>query len=336
MSGVLLGWHGDDGPAVEADARRALTEWAAPADDLNPLAQRQAAREWKRWCAAAAAWGVNPNPNPDLPRHLAAYALALLDAGYAPTSVQKALAGLDWWCRTQFSVNGVAVRVPGMTRHAGLVVKAWAVEFFVVPGRGEVPVPRAWLVKVAEAMRADGSAIACRDLVMLTWGYSAGLRAGELGVIGVEDLTVDTDRIAWAFVSSKGNQDGSRDDDRAAVGRTDDALCPLAARELLRDAGWDPTLPTAPVMPAVTNQGGLPDPAEPTVVGISGDTVLRRLGYWAERAGVPHPELVTSHGLRHSRATHLRLGGASDAEVQGVLPHVPALPHHLSGTESGP
>ncbi len=323
MSGVLLGWTGDDGPDVEADARRALTEWAAPADDLNPADQRQAARKWKRWCAAAAAWGVNPNPNPDLPRHLAAYALALLDAGYAPSSVQNALAGLDWWCRTQFTVNGTPVRVPGMTRHAGLVLKAWAAEFLVVPGRGEVPVPRAWLVKVAEAMRADGSPIACRDLTMLTWGYSAGLRRGELGVIGVEDLTVDTDWIGWAFVSSKGNQTGARDDDRAAVGRTDDALCPLAARDLLRDAGWDPTLPTAPVIPAFKagGGGGLPDPADPTVEGISGDAVLRRLGYWAERAGVPHPELVTPHGLRHSRATHLRLGGASDAEVQRVLRH---------------
>lgn len=321
MSGVLLGWTGDDGPDVEADARRALTEWAALPDDLNPRDQRQAAHEWKRWCAAAAAWGVNPNPNPDLPRHLAAYALALLDAGYAPSSVQNALAGLDWWCRTQFTVNGVAVRVPGMTRHAGLVLKAWAAEFLVVPGRGEVPVPRAWLVKVAEAMRADGSPIACRDLVMLTWGYSAGLRSGELGVIGVEDLIVDIDRIAWAFVSSKGNQAGARDDDRAAVGRTGDALCPLAARDLLRDAGWDPMLPTAPVIPTVTKQGGLPDPADPTVEGISRQAVHDRLGYWAERAGVPHPELVTPHGLRHSRATHLRLGGASDAEVQGVLRH---------------
>lgn len=320
MSGVLLGWTGDDGPDVEADARRALTEWAALPDDLNPRDQRQAAREWKRWCAAAAAWGVNPNPNPDLPRHLAAYALALLDAGYAPSSVQNALAGLDWWCRTQFTVNGTPVRVPGMTRHARLVLKAWAAEFLVVPGRGEVPVPRAWLVKMAEAMRADGSPIACRDLTMLTWGYSAGLRRGELGVIGVEDLTVDTDWIGWAFVSSKGNQTGARDDDRAAVGRTGDALCPLAARDLLRDAGWDPTLPTAPVIPAFKG-GGLPDPADPTVEGISGAAVLRRLGVWAERAGVPHPDLVTAHGLRHSRATHLKLGGASDAEVQRVLRH---------------
>lgn len=321
MSDVLLGWHGDDGPDVEADARRALTGWAAPADDLNPRSQREAAREWKRWCAVAAAWGVDPNPNPDLPRHLAAYALALLDAGYAPSTVWIALAGLDWWCRTQFTVNGTPVRVPGMTRHAGLVLKAWAAEFLVVPGRGGVPVPRAWLVKMAEAMRADGSPIACRDLVMLTWGYSAGLRAGELGVIGVEDLTVDIDRIAWAFVSSKGNQTGARDDDRAAVRRTGDALCPLAARDLLRDAGWDPMLPTAPVIPTVTSGRGLPDPADPTVEGISGDAVLRRLGYWAERAGVPHPDLVTPHSLRHSRATHLKLGGASDAEVQRVLRH---------------
>ncbi len=84
MSGVLLGWpdHADP-PDVEAAAARALGEWAGPDDTLNPANQRRAAAWWAMWETAAAVWGVNPHPNPDLPRHLACFALALLEAGFA-------------------------------------------------------------------------------------------------------------------------------------------------------------------------------------------------------------------------------------------------------------
>lgn len=321
MSGVLLGWpdHADP-PDVEAAAARALGEWAGPDDTLNPANQRRAAAVWAMWETAAAVWGVNPHPNPDLPRHLACFALALLEAGFAlKTVTSSALPGIDWWCRTQFTVGGNPVRVPGMTRHAVLVVKAWVAEFGVTPGRGESPVPRAWLVTMAEAMIADGSPLALRDLVMLTWAYSGALRAGELGVIAVDDLDCHPDRIAWEFASSKGNQDGSRADDTAAVGRTGDALDPLDALDRLRTAGWNPDLPTAPIIPAVGFGRRLPDPADPTVEGIAALTVNRRLRVWAEKGGLPHP--VTAHALRHSRATHLWLDGASEAQVQRVLRH---------------
>ena len=324
MSAVLLGWPaGAEPPDVEAAAALALGEWAGPDDTLNPADQRRAVVLWAMWETAAAAWGVNPHPNPALPRHLACWAVALLDAGYSPASVRTMLAGVDWWCRTQFSVGGVPVRLPGMTRHAVLVVQAWAAEFGVTPGRGESPVPRAWLVEMAEAMIADGSPLALRDLVALTWGYSGALRAGELGVIAAGDLDIHSDHIEWEFAASKGNQDGSRSDDTAAVWRTGDALDPLDALDRLRAAGWNPTLPTAPIIPAFREGGGgrLPDPADQTVEGISVVSVRFRVRGWAEAAGLPHPELVSPHALRHSRATHLVLDGASEAQVQRVLRH---------------
>lgn len=322
MSAVLLGWPADaEPPDVEAAAARALGEWAGPDDTLNPADQRRAAALWAMWETAAAAWGVTSTPNPDLPRHLACWAVALLDAGYSLGSVMKMLASVDWWLRTRFTVNGNPVRVPGMTRHAVLLVKAWVAEFGVTPGRGESPVPRAWLVKMAEAMIADGSPLALRDLVALTWGYSGALRAGELGVIAIGDLDVHPDHIAWEFASSKGNQDGSRADDTAAVGRTGDALDPLDALARLRDAGWNPDLSTAPIIPAFIGGGSLPDPSDPNVEGISVQSVRVRLRGWAEAVGLPHPELVRPHALRHSRATHLWLDGATEAQVQRVLRH---------------
>ncbi len=277
-----------------------------------------------------ARWGVGFAPfdpdvplDPGLPLDLAAWAVAMLDAGYAPKTVQFHLAAVGWWCATQFARPAADVH-----RHATLVVKAWAVEN-PRPARGAGPVPRAWLAAMASAMAADGSPTALRDLVLLTWNLAGALRPGEPGTVAVDDLTIRPGvEIGWTFARSKGNRTGGRRDDQVILRPLPgDPLCPIAAWERWQEV-WPHTGPDMPAIPsliAASNGGGgggrLPDPSADVALGVSVQAANRMLARWAERAGVPAPALVTGHALRHSAATFAILGGATEDDVRRLLRH---------------
>ena len=270
-----------------------------------------------------ARWGVRFDPfdpdaplDPDLPLTLAAWAVAMLDNGYAVGTVRYYLSAVGWWCATQFARPAADVH-----RHAGLVVKAWAVEN-PLPVRGAGPVPHAWLTAMADAMAADGSPPALRDLVLLTWNLAGALRPGEPGTVAVDDLTSRPGEIGWTFARSKGNPLGGRRDDQVVLRPLPgDVLCPMAAWERWREV-WPHTGPDMPAIPSLLGgQQGLPDPAASDVLGVSEQNVNRMLARWAERAGVPAPALVTGHALRHSAATYAVLGGATEDDVRRLLRH---------------
>ena len=275
-----------------------------------------------RWGVRFAPFDPNHLLDPDLPLTLAAWAVAMLDNGYAPSTIQSHLSAVGWWCATQLAHPAADVHC-----HAALVVKAWAVEN-PRPARGAGPVPRAWLTAMAVAMVADGSPPALRDLVLLTWGLAGGLRPGEPGTVAVDDLTIRPGEIGWAFARSKGNPTGGRRDDQVILRELPgDVLCPVAAWERWREV-WPhdgPDMPAIPSLIAASNGGGgggrLPDPAADEVLGVSEQNVNRMLARWAERAGVPAPALVTGHALRHSAATFAVLGGATEDAVRRLLRH---------------
>ena len=271
-----------------------------------------------------ARWGVRFDPfdpdaslDPDLPLTLAAWAVAMLDDGYAPGTVQFHLSAVGWWGATQ-----VANPAADIHRHATLVVKAWATEN-PRPVRGAGPVPRAWLTAMADAMAADGSPTALRDQVLLTWNLAGALRPGEPGTVAVDDLTIRPGvEIGWTFARSKGNPTGGRRDDQVILRPLPgDVLCPIAAWERWREV-WPHTGADMPAIPSLLGgQQGLPDPAADVVLGVSEQNVNRMLARWSGRAGVPAPALVTGHALRHSAATYAVLGGATEDAVRRLLRH---------------
>ena len=319
VSGRVIVWPAGREPTLE-EIEAELGRW----DLADPDRAIEDATYWRyrervvRVAEDLARWGVRFDPfdpdhllDPGLPLTLAAWAVAMLDAGYAVGTVRYYLSAVGWWCATQFARPAADVH-----RHAGLVVKAWAVEN-PRPVRGAGPVPRAWLTAMADAMSADGSPAALRDLVLLTWNLAGGLRPGEPGTVAVDDLTIRPGEIGWTFARTKGNPTGGRRDDQVILRQVPgDVLCPIAAWDRWREV-WPHTGPDMPAIPSFIRGGGgggarLPNPAADDVLGVSEQAVNRMLARWAERAGVPAPTLVTGHALRHSAATFAILGGATE------------------------
>ena len=274
------------------------------------------AEDLARWRVVFDPFDPNHLLDPGLSLDLAAWAVAMLAAGYAPATIQLHLAAVGWWGATQFTHPAADVH-----RFARLVVKAWAAEN-PRPVRGAGPVPRAWLTAMADAMIADGSPPALRDLVLLTWNLAGALRAGEPGTVAVDDLTIRPGEIGWTFARTKGNPTGARRDDQVVLrALPGDPLCPVAAWERWREV-WPYTGADMPAIPASKpRQQRLPDPAADDVLGVSEQNVNKMLRRWAERAGVPAPAMVTGHALRHSAATFAILGGATEYDVRRLLRH---------------
>jgi len=324
MSDRVIVWPAGRAPTLaEIEAELGLWNLADPDRAIEDATYWRYRERVERVAGDLARWRVRFDPfdpdaplDPDLPLALAAWAVAMLDNGYAPATVQFHLSAVGWWCATQFAHPAADVH-----RHARLVVKAWAVEN-PRPVRGAGPVPRAWLTAMADAMAADGSPTALRDLVLLTWNLAGGLRPGEPGTVAVDDLTVRPGEISWGFARSKGNRTGARRDDQVILRPLPgDPLCPVAAWERWREV-WPHDGPDMPAIPSLlVGQQGLPDPAADDVLGVSEQNVNRMLARWSERAGVPAPALVTGHALRHSAATYAILGGATEDDVRRLLRH---------------
>ncbi|MBL8779289.1 MAG: tyrosine-type recombinase/integrase [Acidimicrobiales bacterium] len=328
MSDRVIVWPSGRAPTLE-EIEAELGRWDL-ADPDRAIENRtyweyreavgRVAEDLARWRVVFDPFDPDASLDPDLPLTLAAWSVARLDNGYTVSTVQSHLSAVGWWGATQLAHPAADVH-----RHAGLVVKAWAVEN-PRPVRGAGPVPRAWLAAMADAMAADGSPTALRDLVLLTWNLAGGLRPGEPGTVAVDDLTSRPGEIGWTFARSKGNPLGGRRDDQVILRQVPgDVLCPIAAWDRWREV-WPHTGPDMPAIPSFIRGGGgggarLPNPAADDVLGVSEQAVNRMLARWAERAGVPAPTLVTGHALRHSAATFAILGGATEYDVRRLLRH---------------
>jgi integrase/recombinase XerC len=196
---------------------------------------------------------------------------------------------------------------------AARVFTAWAARtgrLAVDPGpRLAAPRPRRQLPSVltpqqAEALLAaavtgaeEGDPLAVRDLLLLELLYATGVRVSELCGLDLSD--VDMHRRTLRVIG-KGNRE------RTVVYGVpaERALCRWLGGA--RSALVRPTSPPALLLGA---RGGRLDPR-----------VARSVVNEAASALVGNPEL-SPHGLRHSAATHLVVGGADLRSVQELLGH---------------
>jgi site-specific recombinase XerD len=208
---------------------------------------------------------------------LAAY---LRKFGTVPTTRARKLSTLRAWCR--------------FLRRAGHVDVDPTVAL-------ESPLRRKRLPKALNQHQAvellDQAAVGetpLRDRAMLELIYAAGLRAGEVVRIDLEDLDLDRGRV---MVHGKGNKE------RVTL------LTSPSVRAIHAYLHGERALPTSG-NPLFTNaRGGR----------LTTRTLQNVVKRWAVAAGLPPG--TSPHTLRHSFATHLLDGGADLKTVQQLLGH---------------
>jgi integrase/recombinase XerD len=161
------------------------------------------------------------------------------------------------------------------------------------------------LLETAHRMATDGSVGAYRQAgyarraALLETLYASGMRVSE-----AVTLPLDAFRRGqrYLFVKGKGGKE---------------RLVPLHGRAIQAIEVWQKALRAYRAMPSKWLFHAVRSPNEP----------LSRQAAWAEiretavAAGLPRPDLLSPHKLRHAFATHLLENGANLREIQELLGH---------------
>lgn len=231
------------------------------------------------------------------PKHLIDHIRSLSkDRGYAPATVSRHIATIKVLCKW-LCASGSFEGNPA--DHLDQPAKWKRLPGVMTPGEvkrllnAPAPMPNA---------KPDGIPLWKRDRAILELMYASGLRASEVGHVGLSDLM---DKIGVVRVLGKG-------DKQRLVPMGDPAM--LAMDEYVRDCRS--RLITAERAAERRDKGKLflTKSGRP----IERVRVWQIVKHWAKVAGLRD---VHPHTLRHSFATHLLMGGADLRIVQTLLGH---------------
>ncbi|HEX6313773.1 MAG TPA: site-specific tyrosine recombinase XerD [Gemmatimonadaceae bacterium] len=223
-------------------------------------------------------------PSDLTPAHLRDFVYHLKDAGLAPTSIRRTIAGLRTW----FGFLVAEGAIQGDPSDRLELPKRW---------RALPEVLTAAEVASLLAAPAQDDSMYYRDKAMLELAYGAGLRVSEWISVTVRDVHLDERLVR---VRGKGSKERL-----VPFGRSAAAALAIYLREL------------RPKLEKGQGKGVLFLNARGAPLSRMGAwTILRR---HVARAGIT--KTVTPHTLRHSFATHLLEGGADLRAVQEMLGH---------------
>jgi integrase/recombinase XerC len=155
----------------------------------------------------------------------------------------------------------------------------------------------ATMLTAATSGAAEGDPLAVRDLLLLELLYATGVRVSEL--CGLDLSSIDQRRRTLRVI-------GKGDRERTVVYGVPAERAMRRWLDGARSALAGPTSPNALLLGA---RGGRLDPR-----------VARAVVNAASQTVPGHPG-ISPHGLRHSAATHLLVGGADLRSVQELLGH---------------
>ena len=286
---AVEGWYGPAGDALE----QATAAWLASKKPTTREAYRRDLRAWGRFCAARGAHVLTARkPDADL------FGAYLQDPAAAArplsaASAARRMAAVSSWYRYLVACD-VHDRNPFAAAQRPRVDRDYSATAWL---------DEAGARRMIEAAEAGGGANALRDAAMVRLMLQLGIRVSEVCSLRVEALgTARGQRTVT--ISGKGGK------------RTARALPPAAAAALDAYLAWrahrDGTDPGAAPGPLFTTSSGR------AVDRVEVFRLVRRL---AERAGLPHPQGVTPHALRHTFATIATERGADLDDLQDAMGH---------------
>jgi site-specific recombinase XerD len=314
MSNHHANSSGEGVPAVNAGALARVTDAAQQAAER--LAQRPEntarayATDFRSWCAWCAGWGGDPvDPEPGA---LATYVQHLADEGKAPSTIERALAGVRAGLLESGMTPTAARDVLAIARDLARLLRNDATE----AGHRERQAKAATVGHLRAMVGAlDLSTVSgLRDRAVLLLGFSAALRRSEAAALDWPDITeveegleVRVHRVKTHTTSTVAVPFGSSPE-----------TCPvrsvLSWRTAAVDAGADPD---GPVFIRIDRHGNLGRAAsgkgspDGRMTGQSIGTVVKRA---AERAGLD-PEDYAGHSLRRGFVTEARRAGADELRI---------------------
>lgn len=287
VPGAELVLHPAPPPERVADyarAARAESTWRAYDADL---------RHFDAWCRAQ-----DPPSGvlPATPRTVAAYLVALADAGYKPSTIRRRMAAISVAHRLAGVDNPIAA--PEVTTVWSGVRRSLGVS----PNR-KTALETELLRRVLEPL-ADDRPADVRDRALLLVGFAGCLRRSELVGLDVADVTVTADGLVLTVRGSKTDQERAGAEVGLAYGSYR-PTCPVRAWVAWRGAA---ELDDGPAFRGVTRHGEV-RPGRLTAGSVA-RVVQRRVA----AVGLD-PAEFGGHSLRSGFATAAARAGAADRSI---------------------
>lgn len=152
----------------------------------------------------------------------------------------------------------------------------------------------------------DDSLAAARDHAMISLGFAAGLRGGELIRLRWQDCVANQEGLLITIPRSKTDPTG--EGLSTAIPRLDSIICPcyaLANWKIRQRQANENRESTGTIFLGINRWQQLTKKAI-TIQGLN-----YRIRHWAEQAGLEQPERYSSHSLRRGMATSASAAGAS-------------------------
>jgi len=286
---VLEGWYGPAGDALA----QATAAWLASKKPTTREAYRRDLRCWAAFCAARGAHVLTARkPDADL------FGAYLQDPAAAArplsaASAARRMAAVSSWYRYLVACD-VHERNPFAAAERPRVDRDYSATAWL---------DEAGARRMIEAAEAGTGAVRLRDAAMVRLMLQLGIRVSEVCSLQVAALgTARGQRTVT--ISGKGGKRVARALPPAAAQALDAYLAERAER-----AGTDPQALAGPLF--TTSSGRAVDRVE----------VFRLVRRLAERAGLPHPQSVTPHALRHTFATIATERGADLDDLQDAMGH---------------